>query len=81
MARTQSQRIVAALEARGHKRVPYASDTVKLTRTLASEGKPVTFYFVGTHGSLRIGRSKTSSRPASDAFKSTLLSEASHAPS
>lgn len=76
MARTFRDRYVAALVARGHIIVSDNGRHVKLTRTPKSDARRATFYFVGTHGSVRYGPSVSASLAVNDKFKLDLLNEA-----
>jgi hypothetical protein len=72
---TLQERYVAALEARGcRKVVAKTRKYVTLTRNMV-DGKP-TYYFVGKSGAVRYGRNATDSFAASDKFKAALLGDA-----
>lgn len=69
MARTLQQKYQAALERRGETVVRKTAKYISMTRAKGG------FYFLGGAGSVRYGRSKTHSIPASDNWKAALLED------
>lgn len=81
MARTQQERLIAALTARGEKMVKVTAKYRVMTRTKTLLGVPippgacVSFYYLGQAGAIRIGTSIAESRPMVPIGKATLLKE------
>ncbi len=81
MAKTLQQRFIQALKARGEQvvenRSRYAvmtySKTIKCQLPLKIESSR---YYIGSHGSLRVGKTYTESRPVVESLKWVLLNEA-----
>ena len=72
---TLHDRFVTALIARGSQVVKRGKYTSLTRNKRTSDDKP-TFYFVGSAGAVRVGRSATRSIPVSDSFKAALLAAA-----
>lgn len=79
--RTQQERLIAALTARGEKMVKATAKYRVMTRTKTLAGVPILqtpwseFYYIGQAGAIRIGRTIAESRPMVPISKATLLKE------
>lgn len=78
--KTLQQRFIQALLARGETVIENRSKYVVMTRKATIKGKqplPVdSKYYLGTHGSIRIGKTYTESRPVVESLKWVLMNEA-----
>lgn len=72
MKLTQRQRLMMALESRGSTRI-HSGKRRYIVLTIHSD--PHAFFYLGKSGSLRRGRTYTSSRPCADWFKAELLAQ------
>lgn len=77
--KTLQQRFIQALQARGEQIIETRSRYVVMTYTRTIKCKlPMagdSRYYIGSHGSLRIGKTHTESRPIVESLKWCLLNE------